>query len=201
MQKLIPHEALNDTDVLTIANANGDCSEFILYNDLQGPPEVGRCFVILIRQKENFGHYVAMLNHGDSLEFYDSYAYKPDREKKWVSARVNESLGNTPNKVSDIMREWKDAGGKCEYNERKFQNEHNPKDSSCGYQVGIRCLNHRMSLTRYQQWLTKLCAAKGLTGSNAVIAMGKSILHNVGSGTDAFAPVGGQVAYGKQKRF
>lgn len=175
-QTLLKHHPLSSDEVLKIANANGKVAEFKTYDQIIELPKPGHAYVILLRATENFGHYVALLNHGHTVEWSDSYAYKPDRELKWQTADQNAKLGQDAPKVSHLMREFIDQGGKLEFNEIPFQDEKNPKDEACGFFCGVRILNHRMTLNSYQRWLEATSRSTGLSPSNVVIKIGSEIL-------------------------
>ncbi len=172
-----PHTALSPKQVLRIANAKvPNTASFKLYSEITELPRSGHAFAILIRSTEQFGHYVALINHGSILEWYDSYSYMPDRELKWQSRDVNVKLGQDIPIVSNLMREFCDNGGRLEYNEFKFQNERNENDESCGYHTGVRILFNKMPLPQYQSMLKRMAKANKTIVSNIVIKIGTDVV-------------------------
>jgi len=175
---MLKHHALTPDEVLRIANHRGPVAKFMTYDKITKLPKPGKAYVVLIRSEPTFGHYVGLLNRGDSVEWYDSYSYRPDRELKWNTHKKNAELGQDAPLVSHLMHKVMDGGGVCEWNEMKFQDEKNKEDVSCGYHVGVRLLYHDMSLDDYQNWLKSEAKRQGTNTSNVVIKIGADILGN-----------------------
>lgn len=175
-QKLLPHHPLSPPEVLKIANSNGHVCKYMSYDKIRRLPAPGKAYIILIRAEQTYGHYIAIINHGDTIEWFDSYASKPDRPILWQSDSKNAELGQDVHIVSNLMRAFANAGGKLEYNECKFQNERNKSDESCGYQCGVRVSMCKLTLPQYQRWLKDMSNANGMSTSNVVIALGEEEL-------------------------
>ncbi len=67
---------------------DGDCN-ILTYKDLAGVRDLDEILdkpcVLLYETKENFGHWTLLLKiHPDTIELFDSYAYRPDEQIKFI---------------------------------------------------------------------------------------------------------------------
>lgn len=98
-------------------------------------------FVVLYETEDNFGHWVAVIKHQDKrkdgedyIEHFDSYAYKPDEELKFVPPNMRNE--NDPT----LVRMMYESGLPVRYSHNRFQKvKENGKDvNTCGRWVVLR---------------------------------------------------------------
>ena len=144
---------LSDKEVLKIA---GPGSSLVEYPALARLNNIDQLFarskkIILLyvhEMDENnvVGHYCTLIDHGNNIEFNDSYGLRPDDIiiKKSKNDRVN--TGQTRNYLSKLLYESRLP---INYNEYKFQSN-KPNVAVCGYYAGLRCRYSDIPLKSYQ---------------------------------------------------
>ena len=111
----------------------------------------GNC-IILYQTKENFGHWVVLIDRGGRmLEFYDSYGLKPDEELKIDNQYHLRIHGGviTPHLTALI----KSGGWSVKYNNKQLQ-EQLSDVNTCGRYCVMRLLYKDMSLQKFNDLLT-----------------------------------------------
>lgn len=100
-------------------------------------------FVLLYLTKENYGHWVCVIDHGDSIEFFDSYGIKPDLEFKQIDNRA--ALDEPFNYLSFLLL---NSNKKIEYNSKQLQ-EYSKDVSTCGRHCVMRILCKEIPVDKY----------------------------------------------------
>lgn len=112
----------------------------------------GSC-VILYETSDNFGHWCAIIKRGDNVEWFDSYSYKPDEERKFIPKRY---LKNYPFK--HLVKLLLESPYKIRYNNYELQDRDNKYSATCGRWVVARIL--LKDLDEHQ--FAKLFTGKGI---------------------------------------
>lgn len=113
-----------------------DLSNYNTINDLLPNDKDFR--VVLIENKYNQGHWVALLKYGDIIEWFNSYGTKPEYDFKFIPTPIKNFLGQGGNLLTNILK-TKDKKQKVYYNKKKFQTI-NDGVNTCGRWVIARCL-------------------------------------------------------------
>ena len=87
--------------------------------------------IILIEDKFNSGHFVAILRYGDTVEFFNSYKGKPDDDWKFINRMIRVILGEATNELTRLFKSAKDEGFKTVHNTTRLQKLSN-KVMTCG---------------------------------------------------------------------
>ena len=74
--------------------------------------------IILIESKKNSGHWTCLMRNGNTLTFFDSYGFYPDKELNFVSKMANKLLGNKYDSIQKLMNTF---NGKKMYSKTKYQ--------------------------------------------------------------------------------
>tara|TARA_R110002073_G_scaffold320989_1_gene496846 strand:- start:1928 stop:2443 length:516 start_codon:yes stop_codon:yes gene_type:complete len=88
---------LSADDIKTICKGQ---VEIVVYHNLsqyQSLQEVlGQygAVILLYETKQNFGHWTALIDQGDHIEFFDSYGFKPDEELNYATYDNTPYLSN-----------------------------------------------------------------------------------------------------------
>ena len=77
--------------------------------------------IILIEDKFNSGHFVAILRYGDTVEFFNSYGGKPDDDWKFINRMIRVILGENTNELTRLFKKATDKGFKTVYNTTRLQ--------------------------------------------------------------------------------
>lgn len=134
-------------------------SDLSNYEDLeQLLPENKTYKIILIEYEKNRGHWICMLRYKRTIEIFNSFGTKHDRDDLVDSKEINHYLGQSAlflNKL--IEKEIKDGIFQLIYNKIKFQKK-SVKVNTCGRHVVNRiiCLLYfDMNLKDYVLFMTK----------------------------------------------
>ena len=82
--------------------------------------EISACF-ILIKTKQNSGHWTVVARYHDNLYYMDSYGVKPDGELSHISKSLRYELGEDHNYLTSLL-EATDMN--VTYNDFQFQSYH-----------------------------------------------------------------------------
>ena len=135
---------------------NGDVT-IIRYRDLYNYKTVNQLFnesnnvIILYETSSRVGHWIAIINNDNYVEFFDSYGYKPDHEKEMIQSDFLKSSGQINNYVIHLLR---GTNKKVIYNEKQLQQSNN-NVSTCGRHCIVRIIMKDMPLKTYQKILLK----------------------------------------------
>ena len=128
---------------------NGDCV-ILPYENLVNYKKIDDVFsnsnfvFLLYPIKENYGHWVLLMNVRNRIEFFDSYGIFTDMEYKYGTKR-------TPKYLSALLIK-SNPKYKLYYNEKRYQ-EWNT--NYCGYYCVIRALNYNKTLKQFQNILDR----------------------------------------------
>ena len=112
--------------------------------------------IILIETRENLGHWVLLLKHNNSYEYFNSYGVNADSQKNRLNKMMNRMLGQ---KEDFVMKLIKASKKKYVINNVPFQNR-NPQIATCGRWCVLRILTAEkmgMSLTEFTAYILKNC--------------------------------------------
>jgi hypothetical protein len=142
--------SLSDSDL--IAMTEGKCNvyeykDILQFDNIDQMLQPFGCCIILYETAERFGHYTAVLKQGNTIEFFDSLALKPDWQLLFVDKKKRKHLGEEKPHLTYLML---DSPYKLIYNKWKFQ-KFDKNVSTCGRWVALRiCLNY-IPLKKFQQ--------------------------------------------------
>jgi hypothetical protein len=94
-------------------------------------------FILLIEDSPNKGHWVCMSRYGNTVEFFDSLAGKPDSQLSWTPMSMRKKLGQGKKILTDLLME---TPMKVVYNPIKYQEE-SSDINTCGRHCIFRIKN------------------------------------------------------------
>lgn len=117
----------------------------IKYSDLSNYPTINDLLpnnkdfkIILIESQYNSGHWVCVMKYNNIIEFFNSYATKPEYDFKFIPTFTKHLLGQGGNLLTKLLK-TKDKGQKVYYNKKKLQ-QINDHVNTCGRHVICRIL-------------------------------------------------------------
>jgi len=117
---------MSDADLERHTGIKG--SDIIKYSDLKNYdnitdllPEDKSARIILIEDRYNSGHWVAILRYGKTIEYFNSYGAKWDTDWKFVNKMVRMILGEGTNEMTRLMDKAKADGWETTWNTHKLQ--------------------------------------------------------------------------------
>lgn len=112
----------------------------------------GRAMMLYLTEDANTGHWVCMIKHGNTIEYFDPYGgYKPDSERKWLSPEKLQALGQAEPTLSRLIHE---GGYKVISNPYHFQKEGGDVNT-CGRHCCSRLLFSHLPLKEYKNMITE----------------------------------------------
>ena len=66
-------------------------------------PDETDYYIILYEDKQNRGHWTALLKYNGLYEHFDSYGVKPDGQLKWISAKRNRQLNQDEPYLTQLL--------------------------------------------------------------------------------------------------
>lgn len=151
-------QLLSSEDVLKIA---GKKAYLITYDKIKQLSDINELFrngikavIILYRESENVGHWVALIKHNKNLiEYYDSYGFPIDRPLTWWK-NDKIGLGQDHPYLSELLLKYleQNPAHQVVFNEYKYQGLKDKNSATCGRYVGYRIRNSKMPLCKYQQY-------------------------------------------------
>jgi len=102
--------------------------EVIKYSDLKNYtsiedllPTDKSAIIILIEDRLNSGHWVAVMRYGKTVEYFNSYGAKWDTDWKFINRMVRMILGENTNEMTRLMDKAKAEGWTTIWNKSRFQ--------------------------------------------------------------------------------
>jgi hypothetical protein len=142
---------LSDDDIRKLL---GDDIAIHNYPDLEGMRSIdelfdrqGRAILLYPNSGPTSGHWVALINRGDRIEFFDPYGDAPDHQNDNLPTAYLAMLDADRPHLTRLLRE---SGKAVFYNRHAFQVE-NKNVATCGRHAVVRLLYAPYSLKRYKQ--------------------------------------------------
>jgi hypothetical protein len=139
-------ESFSGADILRILE--GKCT-ILHYPMLEHVNSIDELFTtnnsvcILYKTAPDYGHWVALLRHRNSIEFFDSLGYFPDEEFDFISEDMQ-----CPRYLSQLLV---DCPLDIEYNDKKLQSK---TASTCARHCVYRICMKNLPLKRYQSMIS-----------------------------------------------
>jgi hypothetical protein len=131
-------------------------------DDMMGP---NKCAIILFETRhpngeQSVGHWTCVLRtHDDdnnpSINFFDSYGFVPDDEKKLINKEFMNMVGMSKNFLTQLLDEAHRYDNVIEYNEVPFQ-DFAPDIATCGRHCMLRIIMKDLSMAEYQKLMNDL---------------------------------------------
>jgi len=159
--------SLSDSDIRKIL---GDDIKIITYPMLGNMSSIdeafdskGRSVMLVPNVSPTMGHWVAMINRGDSIEFFDPYGDAPEEQKDGISPSKLEALDIAQPFLTKLLR----ASGKpVYYNTKAFQSS-SRNVATCGRHSISRLLYAPYSIDKYDACIKN----SGLSPDNFVAGL------------------------------
>ena len=146
---------LGDNDIRTILGNNISILNYPDLENMESADEMfddqGRCVLLFPTFSEQSGHWTALIDRPDRIEFFDSYGGRPESQKAGLGkARLKKLDIDHP----DLTKLLRASGKPVYYNPHKFQ-ELSPMIGTCGRHCCVRLLNKDKSLDQYYDMIKK----------------------------------------------
>ena len=105
----------------------------------------GRCMMLILTTGPTEGHWVAMIKHGDHIEYFDPYGHKPDYEKSVIPKTRLRQLNEAEPTLTTLL---KSQPMPVIYNTHAFQ-KMGASMNTCGRHCITRLLYRNKSLEDY----------------------------------------------------
>jgi hypothetical protein len=118
------------------------------YNNIDDALGKDGVLIILYLTEENFGHWVLLFRRSDKrnlLEFFDSYAMKPDQELQMIDTNFRKNHDELYPHLSYLLYI---SGYDIEYNHQKLQ-KYKEDVNTCGRWVAVRAAFKHLSLDQF----------------------------------------------------
>lgn len=132
---------------------------------------------------QHMGHWTALMRTFDddrnsSINFFDSYGFIPDDEKKYIDKQYMNVVGMTDNYLTKLLWDSKKKyDDVIEYNEVKLQ-KMNKDISTCGRHVAMRLIMKDISMNEYQDFMRSLVKKYKKTPDEIVTILTQPVLDN-----------------------
>ena len=140
---------LSDTEMKDLTHGEAN---LLLYPDLYKYSDIRQVLkgypacIILVELKNNFGHWICVIDHGSHYEHFDSYGTgKPDFELKWVPMHFRQENHELKPHLSSLLY---DSHKPVSYNTYHLQKE-GDNIATCGRHVVSRIWNRKIPLAKY----------------------------------------------------
>ena len=146
MDSLIKNQedvSLSDTDIKLICNNK---VEIVVYHDLDKYSSLKELMgqygavILLYETKRNFGHWVALIDYPNHIEFFDSYGLGPDEELNYAkyddTPYLSQLISRSPKKVS--------------YNKKRLQSV-KEEVNTCGRWTALRVRMRDLNNNQFSQ--------------------------------------------------
>jgi hypothetical protein len=134
-------------------------ARFVIYADLGKYASIeellkpyGAVFILYINSPQgNYGHWTALIDHKDRIEFFDSYSMLPDAEFSDIDSAIRKKYNYTgyPYLTKLLYNQPK----KIEYNHYRLQ-KMDDKIATCGRWVALRILLKDVPLELFIEAMT-----------------------------------------------
>lgn len=151
------HTGIKPTDIIKYSDLKN-------YNDITDLlPSDKSARIILIEDKYNSGHWVALLRYGKTIEYFNSYGAKWDTDWKFVNKMMRMILGENTNEMTRLMDKAKQEGWETIWNEKRFQ-KLDSKIQTCGRWCVFRIEMMKMgyNLKEFQAFIKKQTKEQGV---------------------------------------
>jgi len=119
-------------------------NEIIKYADLSQYQDIEELLphdksfkIILIEDKYNSGHWVAIMRYGKTIEYFNSYGAKYDTDWKFINRMTRMILGENTNDMTRLMDGAKKNNWNVIYNKHRYQ-KLDSKIQTCGRWAVLR---------------------------------------------------------------
>ena len=142
-------KSLSTTEILQYLKGK---TKIVIYPELKKIKNISellasyKSFVLLYLTGPNYGHFVCVIDHGNRIEFFDSYSIKPDKEFDFIN---NDKL-NGVKYLSKLLYKTKKP---IEYNHIKLQQD-GDEIATCGRWCALRLLLKDIKLDDFIYMMT-----------------------------------------------
>ena len=142
-----------------------------LYSDLKGKKikDLVLPTIVLYLNNRNYGHYCCLLRSPKGMEFFDSYAYKPDDQfRQFSKQKLNYS--GAPY-MSKILASYP---GSVEFNEVQLQ-EDDSDIATCGRHCALRIKYADLTHDEYIRFINGCCGRLKINPDELSVLMTKKM--------------------------
>lgn len=136
---------------------NPSSIKIMLYQELHNIRDVKELFnmfdniIILYRTEKNYGHYVALINHQNYIEFFDPYGTAPDYALGVAKESLRHMRGQVIPHITGLLQDAQDRYKiRVVYNDIKLQEFHEHVNT-CGRWCATRIKLKHLNLRQFQR--------------------------------------------------
>lgn len=129
------------------------------YEDLDELLEPHGAIFLLYEFKKNYGHWTLLFKQGDTIEHFDSYNYKPDKEFSFIPnyfRKVNKMM------YPQLTKMLYDSGKDIHYNNFELQSQ-GENIATCGRWCLLRLRFKHMNIDEFYDMMKYLQEKTGLS--------------------------------------
>lgn len=141
-----------------LKNLVGDECNVITYKDFTNYNTLADLFkdkkncILLVEWKENFGHWVLLMDYQNSIEFFDPYGYFPDDQLKEIDDNFREQKNMVKRHLANLLY----ASPKLKYfSQYTLQNKQKEYDT-CGYWCCVRLALKKLDENEFYKLIKQL---------------------------------------------
>ncbi len=147
--------------------------KIIQYKELQNYNSLSELFkeckniLLLYTTKKNYGHWVCLFKNKDYIEFFDSYAMKPDEQREYIPQAFKKKDDEQIPYLTWLLYKYSKKYD-INYNHHKFQSD-NEKISTCGLHCCLRMINKDININDYYKLMKKASKNTNLNYDELVV--------------------------------
>jgi hypothetical protein len=144
--------ALTEDDLRKLLGGDVPIHRYPDLEDMNSPKDLfkgkGMAILLFLTENKNEGHWLAVLDHPDHYEVFDSYGTAIDGDRKWLTKSELERFDQTAPLLKDLLSK----GNKpMTHNTTKLQKD---DADTCGRWVAARLLNKQVPLKTFVAKMT-----------------------------------------------
>ena len=161
-------EAISNFDILDKLKGN---TRIIFYEDLNRINDLiplldKSSLVILYKSKPDYGHWTALIETPEGIEYFDSYGELPESAKKNVNKQFLKQTNQYVNVLANLLYKAS-SHYPINFNDHKLQKE-GKNIATCGKHVVMRILNRNLTTDEYNKLLRKFSKKNKMTTDEAI---------------------------------
>lgn len=147
------------------------------YNDLDKALGKHKAIFLLYPYKDEphvYGHWTLIMKNGKTVDFFDSYNYKPDDELKFAKNEYRETHNMELPHLTKLLLKEVNKGNKVDYSNYKLQSKDN-QITTCGRHCIVRLILRHLTNDEYYKLMKNIKNDSGLNFDEIVYDLTKEI--------------------------
>jgi len=123
--------------------------------------------VILFKSKPDYGHWTALLETPEGIEFFDSYGQTVDEAKDRIDKIFLKKSNQYKNRLAELLYNASLSGIPIHYNDHQLQ-ERSKSIATCGKHVVLRILRRDLTIEEYNNLINSIARDFGISTDEVV---------------------------------